>query len=102
MVSRLLRSSGWFSSPKPPLVACLSSLCHARELAVGPCLQPFEDFYVGSLGLPVAVWMCHLSEGKLDAYVLAVIPKEVARELGPVVGDEPIWKPEPGHQVHET
>jgi hypothetical protein len=32
------------------------------ELVVGPGFQPYEDFYVVSLGWPVAAWMCHGSK----------------------------------------
>ena len=38
-------------------------------------------------------------EAQLDAHVVAVIPKEIAGELGSVIGDDPIRNAESCHQI---
>ena len=43
--------------------------------------------------------MSNRSEAHLDAHVVAVIPKEIAGELGSVIGDDPIRNVESCHQI---
>ena len=43
--------------------------------------------------------MSNGGKAQLDTHVVAVIPKEVAGELRPVVSDDLIWDPESSHQV---
>ena len=43
--------------------------------------------------------MSNGGEAQLDAHVVAVIPKEIAGELGSVIGDDPIRNAESCHQI---
>jgi hypothetical protein len=67
------------------------------EIIVGANLEPPEYLSISPLYLAIASGMCHRSEAELDADVLAVLLKVLALELGPVVGDDSVWDPEPAH-----
>jgi hypothetical protein len=45
--------------------------------------------------------MSNEGEAKFDAHVVTVIPKEVAGELGSIIGDDPIWNAKAGHQIFD-
>ena len=51
------------------------------------------------LCLSVATRVSNGGKALLDAHVIKVIPKEVAGELGPIVGDDPIRDSKAGHQI---
>jgi len=67
------------------------------QAVVGVGFEPPEDFRVCPLRLTVASGVCHRGKAKLDANVFTISSEEVACELGPVVGDEPVRDPEPAH-----
>jgi hypothetical protein len=62
---------------------------------MGACPESPEYFSICSLDLSIALWMCNRCVANLDAEVLAVFLKRVAGELGPIVGDDLVWDPEP-------
>jgi len=57
------------------------------ELVVSSGLQPLEDLCVGSLCLPVVARVHDEGKAQLYIHIVTVILKEVARDLGPVIGD---------------
>jgi hypothetical protein len=67
------------------------------QAVIGACLETLEDFSIGSLDLTITLWMSNVRIADLDAKILTVSLKRVAGELGPVVGDDPVWDPKPTH-----
>jgi hypothetical protein len=67
------------------------------KITIGPDLQPSEDLSVSPLNLAIAPGMRHRGEIELDANVLAVLLEVLARELSPIVGDDPVQDPELAH-----
>ena len=45
--------------------------------------------------------MGNKGEAQLDIHVVAVIPKEIAGELGSIIGDDSIWNAKSGHQIFD-
>jgi hypothetical protein len=67
------------------------------KIAVGPDLEPSEDLSISPLDLAIAPGMRHGGETELDTNVLIVLLEVLARELSPVVSDDPVRDPEPTH-----
>jgi hypothetical protein len=67
------------------------------KITVGPDLESSEDLGISPLDLAIAPGMRHRGETELDANVLAVLLEVLARELSPIVGDDPVRDPEPAH-----
>jgi hypothetical protein len=65
------------------------------QAVIGACLDTPEYLSVRSLDLPIALWMHNRCIADLDAEVLIVFLKHSACELGPIVGDDPIWDLKP-------
>jgi hypothetical protein len=65
------------------------------HVVIGACLETLEDFSIGSLDLPITLWMSNGCIADLDANILTVSLKRAVGELGPVVGDDPIEDPKP-------
>jgi hypothetical protein len=58
------------------------------------CLETLEGFSIGSLNLPITLWMSNRLIVDLDAKILTVSLKHATGELGPVVSDDPIQEPQ--------
>ena len=60
-----------------------------------------EDHAIGTLHLPVRLWVCH--SRPVHTYVEAIAERQefLACELGAVVGDDRVWDPEPEDDVGE-
>jgi hypothetical protein len=67
------------------------------KIVVGANLESSEYLSISPLYLAIASGVCHRSEAKLDADVLAILLKVLALELGPIVGDGSVRDPEPTH-----
>ena len=60
------------------------------EHVIGPGFEALQYLRVGALDLPVTPRMSDGGEAELDAEVFAVVPEQGTRELGAIVGDDPI------------
>jgi hypothetical protein len=69
------------------------------KIVVGADLEPPENLSISPLHLAIISGMCHRSEIELDADILAVLLEVLALELGPIVGDNPVWDPKPTHNL---
>jgi hypothetical protein len=67
------------------------------KVTVGSDLEPSEDFGIGPLNLAIAPGMGHRGETELDAHILTVLLEVLARELSPIVSNDPVRDPEPAH-----
>jgi hypothetical protein len=67
------------------------------KITVGPDLEPSEDLSISPLDLAIAPGMHHGGETELDTNVLVVFLKVLARELSPIISDDPVQDPEPTH-----
>jgi hypothetical protein len=63
------------------------------QVVIGAHLESLEDVSIGSLDLSITLWMSNRRIADLDAKILTVSLERAAGELGPVVGDDPIWDP---------
>jgi hypothetical protein len=63
------------------------------QAVIGACLEALEDFSVGPLDLSITLWMSNRRIADLDARIPTVSLERAAGELGPVVGDDPVWDP---------
>src|SRR6185312_15514930 len=71
------------------------------QLVEDSWLQSLEDHAIGTLHLPVRLWVCH--SRPVHTYVEAVAERQelLARELGAVVGDNRVRDLEPEDDVGE-
>jgi hypothetical protein len=67
------------------------------KIAVGSDLEPSEDLSISPLDLAIAPRMRHGDETELDTNIFAVLLEVLARELSPIVSDDPVRDPEPTH-----
>jgi hypothetical protein len=67
------------------------------KIAVGPDFEPFEDLCISPLDLAIAPGMRHGGETELDTNILAVLLKVLARELSPIISDDPVQDPKLSH-----
>src|SRR6185295_10424384 len=69
------------------------------HLVEDPWLQSLEDHAIGTLHLPIRLWVRH--SRPVHAYMVAIAERQefLARELGAVVGDDRIRDPEPEDNV---
>jgi hypothetical protein len=65
------------------------------QAVIGACLETLEDFSIGSLDLSITLWVSNGCIANLDAKILTVSLERVVGELGPIVGDDPVWDPKP-------
>jgi hypothetical protein len=63
------------------------------QAVIGACLGALEDFSIGSLNLPITLSMSNRRIANFDAKILTVSMECTAGELGPIIGDDPIWDP---------
>ena len=71
------------------------------QLVQDPYLEALEDHAIGTLHLPIRLWVHH--SRPVHAYMVAVTERQelLARELGAVVGDDRIRDPEPEDNISE-
>jgi hypothetical protein len=67
------------------------------KIVVGSDLESSEDLTISPLDLVIAPGVCHGGETELDANIFAVLLEVLARELRPVISDNPVRDPEPTH-----
>jgi hypothetical protein len=65
------------------------------QAVIGACLETLGDFSIGSLDLPITLWMSNGHIADLDVKILTVSLKCAAGELAPVVSDDPVQDPKP-------
>jgi hypothetical protein len=65
------------------------------KIVVGSDLEPSEDLSISPLNLAIAPRMRHRGEIELDANIFVVLLEVLARELSPIVSDDPAQDPEP-------
>jgi hypothetical protein len=65
------------------------------QAVIGVRLEALEDFSIGSLDLPITLWMSNGHITDLDVKILAVSSERAAGELGTVINDDPIRDPKP-------
>jgi hypothetical protein len=65
------------------------------KIVVGSDLEPSKDLSISSLNLAIAPGMRHGGETELDTNIFVVLLEVLARELSPIVGDNPVRDPEP-------
>jgi hypothetical protein len=63
------------------------------QAIIGVSLKALEYFCIGTLHLPIALWMSNRCVANLDAKIFTVPLEGIASKLGPIVGDDPIWDP---------
>jgi hypothetical protein len=63
------------------------------QAIVGAILKALEYFCIGTLHLPIALWMSNKCVANLDAKIFTVSFKGTASKLGPIVSNDPIWDP---------
>jgi len=64
-------------------------------VVVGARLEALEDFGICPFSLAVAPWVGHGGIENLDTKIVAAVL--ATGDLCPIVGDEPVWDPEPAH-----
>jgi hypothetical protein len=67
------------------------------KIVVGSDLEPSEDLSISPLNLAIALRMHHGGKIELDANIFAVLLEVLARELSPIVSNDPVWDPKPTH-----
>jgi hypothetical protein len=65
------------------------------QAVIGTHFEAFEDFNIGSLDLPITLWMSNGRIADLDVKILTVSLERAAGELGHVVDDDPVQDPKP-------
>jgi hypothetical protein len=67
------------------------------KIVAGSDLEPSEDLSISPLNLAIAPGMWHGGKTELDTNIFAVLLEVLARELSPIVSDNPVQDPEPTH-----
>jgi hypothetical protein len=65
------------------------------QAVIGVRPEALEDFSIGSLDLPITLWVSNGRIINFDAKILILSLEHTAGELGPVVGDDPVQNPKP-------